>query len=209
MRHLLGTTAVAAALLFAAPAFAQQGPYDTNPTPGEKAQTNQLNSNAAANAQGDADTNGSDAAAPVAPNANDADYAAKKADYDRKMEDYNAQRARYEHDSDRYRAERSAYAHHWDVFFGYRGFRDVSGLSSSELIGQPVSARGGARIGRIRAVDADSMDRIARVEVSTGEGRAAWIDADDLRFDPASRAVYTDLTRDQVDDMSHPRLPRY
>ncbi len=214
MRYLLGTTAVAAALMFAAPAFAQQSYYDTNPTPAEKAQTRQLNSNAAAAAQTDGTAPAAtpdDAAAPppVAPSANDADYAAKKADYDAKMRDYNTQRDAYERDRGRDRAERDAYVHHWEVFYGYRGFRDVSFMHADTLTGLRVNARGGAAIGRVRDVDADGAGRVSRVLVDTGFGRRAWLDADSLRYDPAARVIYTDLTRDQVNDMSRMREPRY
>ena len=76
MKLLLSTTAVL--MLATAPAFAQVSPYDTNPTPAERAQTNQLNQNADQDAQ-----------APIAPSPSEADYAAKKADYDRKMQEYN------------------------------------------------------------------------------------------------------------------------
>ncbi len=191
MKNLLSSAAIV--FLIATPAVAQQSPYGTNPTPAERAQTEQLNSNA-------------DTAAhtpPVAPAAGDADYAAKKADYDRQMRDYQAQRDAYDHDRARYHADRAAYAHHWDVFYGYRGFRDVGRMHRSDLLGLRVSARGGDRIGRVRDVDADGEGRVVRVAVSTGGGSVAWIDADDLRYDPESRVVMTDLTAGDVAALPH------
>jgi hypothetical protein len=193
MRLLLSTTAVL--MLATAPAFAQVSPYDTNPTPNERTQTNQLNQNADEDAQ-----------APVAPSTSDADYAAKKADYDRKMQEYNARHDAYEHERDRYRADRADYVHRWDAFYGYRDFRDVDTMSGSGLIGLRVSARGGDGIGRIRNVDRNPEGRVIRVAVSTGGGTIAWIDADDLRFDPVNREVMTDLSRREVDSMAHPRF---
>jgi hypothetical protein len=37
----------------------------------------------------------------------------------------------------------------------------------------------------------------------------AWIDTDDLRFDPRTRVVYTVLSRDDVNGMAHMRNPRF
>ncbi|MEI9991824.1 MAG: PRC-barrel domain-containing protein [Rhizomicrobium sp.] len=233
MTRLLGTVAVAALLLAAAPAVAQQstdnpnatpqtrthatrpntdstaptqpGPtnaggqsiYDTNPTPQERAQTDQLNTNAAADAR----------TPPAPPAADAADYAAKKADYDRKMRAYDAQRATYDHERSRYRADRADYVHRWDAFYGYRGFRNVDYMRGDELLGVRVNARGGARIGRVRDVDTDRDGRIVRVAVSSGGGAVAWIDAEDIRFDPANRLVLTDLSRTEVDGLAH--VPRF
>src|SRR6185437_10069302 len=121
MKLFFGTTA--ALLLAAAPAFAQVSPYDTNPTPQERQQTDRLNQSAA-----------DDASAPVAPSSSEADYAAKKAEYDRRMREYDARRDVYEHERDRYRADRAGYAHRWDAFYGYRGFRDVDTMSGGTLV---------------------------------------------------------------------------
>ncbi|MEJ0028432.1 MAG: PRC-barrel domain-containing protein [Rhizomicrobium sp.] len=235
MTRLLGTAAVAALLFAAAPAVAQQstdnpnatpqgrthvnrsnsdpaaagpttqpGPtdaagrsiYNTNPTPQEREQTNQLNTDAAADAR----------TPPTPPAADAADYANKKAEYDRQMRNYDAQRAAYDRDRARYRADRGDFGHRWDAFYGFRGFRNVDRMRAGELRGVRVSARGGDRIGRVRDVDADRFGRIERVAVSTGRG-AVWIDADDLRFDPVARVVYTDLSRREVDRMGH--VPRF
>jgi len=201
MKHLLSTTAVAAALLFAAPAFAQQSYYDTNPTPAEKAQTEQLNNDARTNAG----TDDRDAA----PSQNQRDYDANKAEYDRKMQDYNAQRDQYGRDRARYHAERSEYAHNWAVFYGYRDFRVVDAMSGSELVGLRVAARDGVGIGRVRDVDSAPDGRIVRIGIRLDDGNLAWVDSDDLRFNVATRRVMTDLSRGQIDEMSHMHTPRY
>lgn len=196
MKLFFGTTA--ALLLAAAPAFAQVSPYDTNPTPQERQQTDRLNQSAA-----------DDASAPVAPSSSEADYAAKKAEYDRRMREYNARRDVYEHERDRYRADRADYAHRWNAFYGYRGFRDVDTMSGRTLVGLRVSTHGGGRIGHIRDIDRNADGRVIRVAVSTGGGTVAWIDADDLRFDPVNREVMTDLSRDDIDRMAHDAYPRF
>jgi hypothetical protein len=204
MRYLLGTTAIAAALLLSAPAFAQQSYYDTNPTPAEKAQTNQLNNDARDNA----DADDQDDAAP-APSQNQRDYDAKKAEYDNKMDQYNAQSDQYARDRARYHADRADYAHNWAVFYGYRDFRDVNDMSSGELMGLRVSAHDGVNIGRIRDVNRAPNGAIVRVAIRLDDGGVAWVDSDDLRFSPSTRHVMTDLSRGQIDDMSRMHTPRY
>jgi hypothetical protein len=201
MKYLLSTTAVAAALLLSVPAFAQQSPYDTNPTPAEKAQTNQLNTDAATNDQ----TVDPDAQ----PSESQRDYDANKAEYDRKMQTYDNQKDQYDHDRARYHAERADYVHHWEVFFGYRDFRDVEGMPAGELEGLRVNARDGVRIGHIRDVDSAPDGRITRVAIRLEGGSTAWVDADDLRFNPGTRVVLTDLSLGQIDDMARLRNPRY
>ncbi len=193
MTRLLGTTAIAATLLFAAPAFAQErSPYNTNPTPEERAQTNQLNDQAVQDAQ----------TPPVAPVASDPDFAAKQADYDRRMQAYNAQRGAYERARAAYRAD---HPHHWMVLYGYDDRRPLGGMSSDDLMNVRVRTQQGDTIGHVRSVDTDH-GRVNRIRVSTVDGTSTWIDEDDLRFDPANRAVVTDLSRGEVDAMTHARF---
>jgi hypothetical protein len=199
----LGGAALAGVLLLAGPALAQSNYYNTNPTPEERAQTNQLNSNAADQAQRDADSNAS---------AN-ADFQAKQNAYDRDRADYDAKRAAYDRARERYEADRYVrygyYGHRWDAFYGYTRFHDVDRMRSGELLGLRVSTRGGGQVGRIRDVDTNGYGRVTRVLVSVGYDRTAWIDADDLRFDPVTRVVMTNLSRDQIDDMARMRYPRF
>ena len=196
----LGSAALAGTLLFAGASVADPNDYyNTNPTPNERAQTDQLNGNAAANAHGDADAN------DAAHN----NYNAARSDYDRNRDAYDAQRAAYERDRARYNRENAGYAHRWNAFYGYSRFRDVMAMPSRDLIGLTVSTRGGNRVGRIRDVDTNNYGRITRVAIGVGGGNTAWVDADDLRYDPGTRAVLTDLTRDQVNGMAHMNYPRF
>ncbi len=196
----LGTAALTATLLLAGAASAAPDDYyNTNPTPQERAQTDQLNGNAANTAHDDA-------------NANDAahgNYDAARSDYDRNRDAYDAQRATYERDRARYDREHGGYAHRWNAFYGYSHFRDILAMPSRDLIGLTVSTRGGDRVGRIRDVDTDHAGRITRVAIRLHGNDTAWLDADDLRYDPGTRAVMTDLTRDQVNGMAHMRYPRF
>lgn len=200
---VLSGAALAAILTIGVPASAQHSPYDTNPTPEERAQTNQLNTTAADRAREDADDVDNTNAA------NRAEYNAARADYDAKMDSYDAQRAAYERDRSRYLRERAGYAHRWDAFYGYSRFQDVSTLTETRLIGLQVSTRGGGFVGRVRDVDTNAHGRVIRVAVSTSRDRVAWIDADDLRYDPSTRMVMTDLSRSQIGDMARMRYPRF
>ncbi len=84
--RMMAGAALAAGLLMTAPAMAQSDRYyNTNPTPAEQAQTNQLNDNAATQANQDA-------------NANDAAHA-----------DYDAKSAAYQQQLDRYRSQQEDY----------------------------------------------------------------------------------------------------
>ncbi|MEJ1968296.1 MAG: PRC-barrel domain-containing protein [Rhizomicrobium sp.] len=191
--------ALAGTLMLAGPALAQRSYYDTNPTPAERAQTDQLNSDASDRARSESDD---DAAAT------DANTAAQS-DYNQRLNDYDAQRATYDRDRARYHAEHADYAHRWDAFYGHDRFRDVGTVPERDLMGLSVSSRGGSSIGRIRDVDFDARGGITRVAVSTGGDNVAWIDADDVRYDPQTRTVMSDLSRDQVGDMAHMRYPRF
>ena len=199
LRTLMLCTAMGT-LFLAAPAFADPAnPYNTNPTPQERAQTDQLNGNAANQAHSDADA---DAAARAR---HDADVNRFNGDSNRA----DADRARYERDRARYNADNGDRGRRWSVFFGADRFRDLSAMPSRDLIGLRVSTRGGSRIGTIRDVDTDGRGRITRVSIRIGGGNAAWVDADDLRFDPRSRGVFTTLSRDDVNGMAHMHNPRF
>jgi len=200
---VLTGAALAALLMIGGAASAQRSPYSTNPTPAERAQTDQLNSNAADSARGDADAIDNTNAA------NRADYDRARQDYENRLDAYDAQRAAYSRDRARYLDDRSAYARRWTVFYGYTRFRDISGFSEPRLMGLQVSTRGGGFVGRVRDVDTNSYGRVIRVAVSIGRDRVAWIDADDLRYDPATGMVMTDLSRGQIDDMARMHYPRF
>jgi hypothetical protein len=207
MRALtLGTAALAGTLLLAGSAFAEQNYYNTNPTPQERQQTDQLNGAAANQARGDADSNAAD---QNTYNADRARYDNDRANYDRDRATADAQRAAYLRDRARYDRDHGGYAHRWDAFYGHDRFRDVFAMPTTDLVGLTVTTRGGNRVGRVRDVDTDPSGRVSRISVSIGGGNRAWIDSDDLRFDPGSRALMTDLTRDQVNGMAHMRYPRF
>ena len=83
---------------------------------------------------------------------------------------------------------------------------DASGTFNISTTAAFVVAGAGVRVGDVRDIETNAYGRIVRVSVGIGDGRAAWIDAADLRFDPATRVVVTDLRRADVDRMAHIRF---
>ena len=199
LRTLMLCTAVGTLFVAGPLAAAPSDPYNTNPTPQERAQTDQLNNAAANQAHGDADA---DAAARAR---HDADLNA----FDRDSDRANADRARYERDRAGYDARNGGDARRWNAFFGFDRFRDVTAMPSRDLMGLRVSTRGGSRVGVIGDVDTNRYGRITRVAIRVGGGGIAWVDADDLRFDPRTRVVFTTLSRDDVNGMAHMGNPRF
>ena len=133
LRTLMLCTAVGTLFLAGPLSAAPSDPYNTNPTPEERVQTEQLNSAAANRAHGDAD-------ADAAARANhDADVNTFNRDNDRA----NADRARYERDRAGYDARNGGDARRWNAFFGYSRFRDVNAMQSRDLMGLRVSTRDG------------------------------------------------------------------
>ena len=165
--------------------------YNTNPTPEERAQTDSLNQ--------DADRA---AAGTISPN-DQADYDRQRADYDRNMQDYAAQRAAYSREMARYN-----YALRWDAFYGSPRFREVVLMPSNDVIGASVRTRNGVYVGRVRDVDYDN-GRIERVAVRMNGGGVAWIDADFFRFDRDGDTLVTNLSYNDMRDMTRFRYPRF
>ena len=188
----LGSMALAGLLLAAPPVLAAGTSQDSSPA--ERAQTNELNANvSAANA------------------AAQSDYDAARAAYERSLNSYDARQATYDNDRARYEAQRQDYernrAQRWGAFRDHDRYHDIASFRSTDLVGRMVATRSGGRIGRIRDVDFSPDGRVARIAIEIRYGRVAWLYADDVRYDPRSRAILIDLSRDQVDRLSQMRQP--
>jgi hypothetical protein len=199
--RMMAGAALAAGLLMAAPAMAQSDRYyNTNPTPDEQAQTNQLNDKAAAQAN---QTNNVNDAARADYDASSAEYQQQLDRYRAQQEDYNRARAHYDHDRD-------AHDHHgrsWNAFYGHDNFQDVALMNGDDLIGTAVVDVDGREVGRIR--DVDRSQGFLRVGVRVDGHDIAWIRADHIRFDPDAGVAVTDFTPSEVRNaavLSHPRF---
>jgi len=184
--RMLGAVALVGALALSPSAFAAGTPQ-TNPTPQDRAATEKASEDSLARTRAAADA---DAAA---------------------VQRYQAQQATVMQERARLAAERAVYnremaGRRWLAFYGHERFVEVMGVPRGRLIGRTVSARGGSVVGRITDIDVTGAGRVA---ISVRTGGTAWIDAQDVRFDPNSRVVYTDLSRDQIGAMANMRYPRF
>jgi sporulation protein YlmC with PRC-barrel domain len=194
----LGSVALAG-LLLVAPALASGTSPDSSPA--ERGQTDQLNTDAANRARSDTDAN----------SAAQSDYDAARAAYESNLNDYDARKTTYDDDRAAYEARRHDYERYrdqrWSAFRDHDGYHDIAALRSTDLVGKVVSTRGGERIGRIRDVDYSADGRVNRIAIAVRYNRVAWLYADDVRYDPKSRAILIDLSRDQVDRLARMRQP--
>ena len=211
------------AFLLAAPALAQgsfptrsgdrvdaNGMPTTHSTPAEQAETAQLNAQV-----GVTDKPGT--------GANDAQYQAQQqqyqkaqGDYQQKLQDHAAAQADYQDKSaayadrvaayqalrDRYRAERAAYHRGvWPDSYSRWTLDD-----SDHLIGQRVQILGGAKVGTVTSVARTAAGRVEGLEVSLDNGRMAWIDRADVRYDRGDSTVVTNLDRHDLYAMADERM---
>lgn len=188
----------AGTLLVATPVLAQSI-YTHEPTPEERVQTNELNTQAADQAHQDAD------AFVQAQYSYDSD----RDRYERSLNDYRQNRDAYDRSRARYDDQRAVYdrdrQQRWHSFVDYGRFRGIYRFHSEDMVGMTVSTGSGERLGRIRDVSFSRDGRVDRVAISVGYHRTAWVYADDVRYDPATRAFYIDLSRDQVWRLSRMR----
>ena len=191
---VLSSAAVAGLLLVAAPTLASS----TSPasSPAERAQTNDLNSDAANRARSDSAANA----------AAQSDYDAARAAYELNLNNYDARKTTYDNDRARYDAQRADYernrAQRWDAFRYHDRYHEVASLHSADLVGKMVSTRSGENIGRISDVDFAPDGRVNRVAISMRHNRVAWLYADDVRYDPQSHAIFINLSSDQIERLA-------
>lgn len=209
---LAGTAlvALAGAILLATPVLGQEYPndqrspnyYDTNPTPQERAQTEQLNKQ-------QSDDQGMSATGETGVQVQQQNEAAQ-AQYQQQQEQYQAQKQQYLNEKDRYRARLAHYEYDrshpgewWRAHYYSASVDAFYHLPRHDLIGREVDERDGLELGRISDVERYSDGHIARIQVSLDNSRVAWIDSANLRYDAADRIMFTDLPADDVYDRSH------
>ena len=170
-------------------------PYTQNPTPQERAQTQQLNSAASQDAQ-----------VPAQPTPAD------QAQYDAQQDQYQAQQGQYQHDQQRYLAQQDRYRDERAEFFydrshPYTWWHDryaraslnlFYGVPRDELVDLRVVRDDGFTIGRIHEFARAPDGRVAAVKIVFRNGGIAWIKARDLRYDPDDRIVFTDLSEPEL-----------
>jgi hypothetical protein len=197
----LGSASAILLTLGAASALADPAagnPYTQNPTPQERAQTNQLNTQAS-----------DEAAAPAQPSDADQDqYQDQQYRYQNQVEHYQNSRDRYEAQRDRYLDERAEYNYDrshpyawWHERYERATLSHFYGIPRAELIGLRVMRDDGFTLGRIRQVDRRPDGRVAAVRIVFRNGDSGWVRARDLRYDIDDRIVFTDLTYPEIREL--------
>jgi hypothetical protein len=180
----------------------------THSTPAERAQTRSLN-NQVGQANDAADARAAQADAQYRQQQQE--YAAKNARYQDAMRrhqaqqrDYGLRREAYEDLRDRYAAERAAYhRHEWPH---YRDHRWAVLDRDSELVGERVQLIDGARVGTVIDVARSPGGRVQGLLVRLDDGKRAWIDNADVRYDRTDGILMTNLDRRDLWRMADERL---
>lgn len=163
-------------------------PYTQNPTPQERAQTQQLN-NGAAN---DAVT--STSAVQAQDDANQAQYQQQQEQYQNDKDRYDAQQQRYQDRRAEYDYDRTHPFSWWHERYDEATLNHFYDVPRAELVDLRVMREDGFTVGRIREIDRHGDGRVEAVRVIFRDGESAWIKTRDLRYDPEDRIVFTDLS---------------
>lgn len=171
-------------------------PYTQNPTPQERAQTQQLNSSAAN------DTTTSNAAVQSQNDANQAQYQAQQDQYQNDRAHYAAQRARYLDERAAFNFDRTHPSRWWHDRYGRATLNHFYDIPRDELVGLRIVRDNGYMVGRISEVTRRDDGKVLRMHVELRDGERAWIDARDVRYDPVDRIVFTDLSAGAIYDLA-------
>ena len=215
---LFASAAFAAVTIGAGMAFAQSNYYNTNPTPQEQQQTQDLNQKA------------QDDAAPKDPAAKAVDVNGQQ-NYQAQMEQYRARERKYWESQEQFEKQRDSYAmqsknfdittdqllanrawydaHHYRLFVAYPEYPETR-LQVLHLIADPTHQMAhspvvdydGYEIGYVRNVETGVDGRPVRVQIALNDDHFVWVMPGDLRFDPDQHAVYSDLPAQRLWELS-------
>lgn len=145
-----------------------------------------------------------------APSAQQQQYEQQLQQYDQQQNQYQDRRQRYDAQSARYRANLRAYdramydwAYPAPIAYEYGDTGPLERLyliaePSQQLFQIPVEDPSGRWVGRVRNVETAPDGRPNRVEVALNRRVSVWVPPGDLRYDPATRVLFTDLSRDEL-----------
>ncbi len=171
-------------------------PYTQNPTPQERAQTQQLNDGAA-----DAAAT-STASAQSQDDTNQAVYQDQQNQYQNNMDRYRAQQDSYRDQRAQYEYDRSHPYTWWHERYERATLNHFYDIPRAELIDLRVMREDGYAVGRITEIDRHDDGRVAAVRIAFHDGETAWVKAHDLRYDPDNRIVFTDLSVVELHDLA-------
>jgi hypothetical protein len=171
-------------------------PYTQNPTPQERAQTQQLNGQASDTAVQDT------AAAQSQDDSNQAQYQQQQNQYQNDKDRYNAQQQHYQDRRAEYDYDRSHPAGWWHDRYAQASLNHFYDIPRAELVDLRVMRDDGYTVGRIREIDRHDDGRVSAVRVTFRDGESAWVKARDLRYDPDDRIVFTDLSVGELHELA-------
>jgi hypothetical protein len=99
-------------------------------------------------------------------------------------------------------------ARRWDAFYGHDRFTELTQMHRAPLMNATLRSRDGNEIGTIVNVDRKVSLGITQIAVRTRDGKIDWVSAQNLRFDPQTHNVYTDLSNRELNDASSMHNPR-
>ena len=191
LKKLALSSAGALALMLGA-AHAGDDPYTHNPTPEERAQTQDLNGQAADQAAGDRAVQG----------ASQQQYDDQQSQYQQQLDHYQAQQDRYQSDRAEYDYDRSHPLTWWHDRYEHATLNHFYDIPRAELIDLRVVREDGYTVGRIREIDRHGDGRVAAVRIVFHDGDSAWVRASHLRYEPEDQVVFTDLTITELHDLA-------
>jgi len=192
MKILALSSASAFALSIAAALAAGNDPYTHNSTPEERAQTQNLNSQAVGQAVSDVD----------AQDDAQSQYQNQQSQYEQQMQQYQAQQDHYFDARAEYNYDRSHPYAWWHERYEQATLNRFYDIPRAELIDLRVVREDGYTVGRIRAIDRHPDGRVAAVRIVMRDGESAWVRAHNLRYDPDDRIVFTDLSVSELRDLA-------
>jgi len=218
---VLGSAGISimAAFMMASSSLAQG--YSANSqesTPAERAQTQQLNNQATnGTTQSPAELNGNAFASQQMAQSDRDQYDDQQQQYDQQQQQYQDQQERYQDQRAQYRAQRHQYVrdlrrydlatYEWTDYprvyvYRYEGpqLRRLYVIAdpTHQLAQVPIEGPSGRFIGKVRNISTDVDGRPLRVEVALNRKVSVMVKPDHFRFDPESRVLFTDLTRDDL-----------
>ena len=189
---LLGSASLSLAAILS-PCAAQDYPS----TPAERAQTQQLNEQAAGGID-----NPRTAQTDQYQDQQE-QYQQQQQRYQNQQQRYHQQRAQYRADIRQYDLTRYEWADYPRVYvYRYEGPRlkqlYLIADPTHQLAQIPVEGPSGRFIGKVRNVETAPNGAPHRVEIALNRVVSVWVSPGHFRYDPDNRVLFTDLTRDDL-----------
>jgi len=187
-------------------------------TPAERAQTQQLNEQVTDGTTASPHELNGEGAPPQTMAQSDQDqYQGQQQQYGQQQQQYQDQQQRYQEQREQYRAAQHQYVrdlrrydlatYEWTDYprvyvYRYEGPQlkrlYLIADPTHQLAQVPIEGPSGRFVGKVRNIQTDVDGRPLRVEVALNRKVSVMVQPGHFRFDPESRVLFTDLTRDDL-----------